>query len=281
MTSAEADDDDDKGNAEGGALRSALRSIFQRVSKTAVGAIPQNPKALAKQADRFSDLLDHAIHVSVERKQLENQQHAKEKPRRFMKFATSVVNALPSIAKSSVLGGALFSAYDLSLERASQHFSHKSTILPTLAGGAGGAVHGLMSVAWDKTYWHTAPLLGVKRIPSLSVSLPGTVLAHSILHASLFGSYYIIKETLLPMVQIRSTEGRPREDDARLQVAYNLGAVTVAGGIAGSLAEFIGYYLNPLEKGVALKMLPLPAMRPMLFAAIPSGIGFLAFEFST
>ena len=288
------DVDEEEEDASGaGALRSALRAILRRASKTAVGAIPlQNPKLLARKADKISEWIDHAMHISSENNNLSNQTELKTS--RFKRLASSVFYVLPSIAKSSVLGGILFSSYDFCNENLTTRFQSSSTItiigidasylLPMVAGAMGGAAHGISSVTWDKVAIFAFPKYFSRRERTLSVSLSGTVFAHSFVHMTLFGSFHIMKELFLKEAQRHQNKktSSPSVDiisQSKSHMVMNFFAVSLAGGIAGSLAELAGYYLSPLEKGKGFKYvlkLPKPTLVSILFASIPSSIGFLA-----
>ena len=280
-----ASDDDDQGNGDpvGGALRGMLRSVVRRATKATAkltfGSMPR-PQTLAKHAERLSDVLDITKNVSMERLnqlQIEAERLENEKKRKgpLRQFGVSVVYALPSIVKSSVAGGALFSCYDYvhAYLSASARGSVYEVAVPLLSGLAGGALHALVSVSWDNAQ-QAFPAFAKKRRPSLF----GTLASHSLLHGALFSSYHVLKGVLRDAPP-------PPSQPSQADVLWDAAAVTAAGGLAGMLAEVAGHYLKPLESAGlraglrAAARLSRPALRGLLSSAIPSGIGFLAFEY--
>jgi len=281
MPPGDAVPDESSADAGGGsgALRGGLRSIISRLGRTVVGALPANPKVLGKQADKISDLIDHAIHVNSERK-LQSQDGSQHQRLGRWSWAAPVLFAIPSIVKSSVLGAVLFSSYEAMHDGASgggalSPFVSSPSLVAMISGTLGGAAHGLASVTWDKTLLYGAPISVEKwsRVETMQKSVfGGTVLAHSLVHGSLFGSYHVLKKMVMTDSKRQQS---PLEEAA---------AVVCTGGLAGTLSEIVGHYLSPIEQGhgwKAVMQLPRPAVRSIIVAAVPSGLGFFAFEFAS
>jgi len=262
----------------GGFLRGGLRNVLGRLGKTAMGSFPHNPKVLAKQADKLSEVWNTALKVRAEHSVL-SQQKIDDAATSRRRLWVPVLNAIPSIVKSSVLGALVFTTYETVLANNSlQQLAPGSFGGPSLfAGWCSGAVHGIASYMWDKVLLHTVPS-AVERWDRLTTfrntKLLGTVVSHSCMHASLFGSFGAFKALLSEA----NNNQQPSSSSLEQQVV-----VVVSGAMAGALADGIAYYLSPLEVGQgwrAVLRLPRPAARAILLAAFPSGIGFYAFEYA-
>ena len=237
----------------GGALRSTIRVVMRRVGRVVVGNVPADPRTLAKGADRFSELLEHTLTL---RREIGS---APPMPEQKQKWYLPFLQAAPSLVKGSVLGAVLFQAYDFFDYRIDNKY---------LSGAGAGAVHGGLSVAWDRALvklpwkWSTSP-------PALR-SAPGTVVSHAAVHASLFGLFHLLVQ---------------KSDSDKGQVTPERVAFVSAAGIAAGFAsELVAHYTTPLEQslrhGFRLALsLPRPSFKALLLSSLPSGIGFLAFEF--
>jgi hypothetical protein len=134
------------------------------------------------------------------------------------------------------------------------------------------------------------------------MSLRGAVFGHTIVHALLFGTYASSKEIFLGDNVKAADEIVRRESKEKDNTSINtLLGITAAGFFAGAVAEVVGYYVKPLEvvnsatmtskKGIktsqpfmtrikaCVRQAP-PNVKPILFAALSSGIGFVALEFA-
>ena len=272
-------EEEEDGWAQGGGfLRGGLRNVLGRIGKTALGSfpLPNNPKVLAKQADKLSEVWNSALKVRAERSVLAQQKLDDAKARSRYIWFVPILNALPSIVKSSVLGALVFTTYETVLTVNSLQELAPGPFGPSLfAGWCSGTVHGFASYIWDKALLHTFPR-AVERWDRLitfrNTALLGTVVSHSCMHASLFGGYSAFKELL------SEANSNPQPSSLEQQVV-----VVSAGAMAGALADGIAYYLQPLEVGQGwsgVRQLPKPAARAILLAAIPSGIGFFAMEYA-
>lgn len=148
-------------------------------------------------------------------------------------------------------------------------YARASLSLHALAGLVGGLAHGVVESAWDNVSAAAAA-----RKAEIA-KLHRTALYHGVSHSSLFASYEGIKRLLFPMF-----------DEAEVTRVEFLGCVAMAGGFAGQVQHVLSYYLeqvlivqpgNSLPTGFA--QVPRPAIRPLLFAFVPTSIAFVAFEY--
>lgn len=282
----DTDDELDEKDPSGGVLRGLLRGVVRKASKVTTmvgfGSLPR-PKAVAKHAEKLSELMDIGTKVVSQAKQ--QQAETTERYGKLRRFGTTMLHVLPSIAKSSVAGGCLFASYDYvhaGLKAAVGVDATSSVALPFTAGLAGGAVHGLISVSWDRVQAHIPQIAKLTR-PNLT----GTLVSHALLHASLFSSYHVTLSTFrgyLPPLPPQSSTAIDASHSS-VVLALDMASVAMAGAVAGVVAEVTGWYLQPLEaSGIraglwAAARLSRPALRGMVLSAVPSSIGFLAFEY--
>ena len=234
----------------GGALRSTIRVVMRRVGRAVVGSVPADPRTLAKGADRFSELLEHTLTLRRE---------VSGAPMPEKRWYFPILQAVPAMVKGSVLGAVLFQTYDSIDYRIDNKY---------VAGAGAGAVHGGLSVAWDRALvkfpWKWSTSSPVLR------SAPGTIVSHATVHASLFGVFhYLVQKN-------NSDKGQVTPE----RIAF----VSAAGMAAGFASELVAHYTAPLEQSLRLGFrlaltLPLPSIKALLLSSLPSGIGVLAFEF--
>jgi hypothetical protein len=179
-----------------------------------------------------------------------------------------------ALVKNTVLGAAVFETYCYTVEYLAppprqgeediDEYARASTPVHILAGALGGSVHGVVGTVWE-----------VAAKERTIHSLPKMTLFHSTAHATLFGSYEMLKRLFLDTsgVDSKSHHGP----------AY-LGSVSMAGGLAGQLQHTLSHYgeqllhLEESEAAIGIRARP-PLLRNVLMAFPPSAIGFVAFEY--
>ena len=153
-------------------------------------------------------------------------------------------------------------------------------------------LHGGGSLFFEKLSRVTFSIRGALSVPM--PSLHGTLVTHSLVHASLFGffalSQHAIHTHIFPQFHRKDEElfGDQEQRELLPPGAERYIASFASGTAAGALSEVVGYYIRGLEErgllGAArvrmneIKKMPLPSARMVAFAAVPSGIGFLASE---
>lgn len=137
------------------------------------------------------------------------------------------------------------------------------------AGACGGSVHALASTLWE-SLWN----------PRLIQTLPAMTIHHAMAHSTLFGCYETCKRALLTTTLHRHDE-----------IPY-FAAVTIAGGVAGSIQQIVSTYTEqwlqiavveetpkPFTRNMVRFHAVAPTIRSVVFAFPPSAISFVAFEY--
>lgn len=149
-----------------------------------------------------------------------------------------------------------------------------------IAGGMGGFAHGVASTVMEN------PLRGASWSWML-YRFPVHATHHSIVHATLFGSYESLKRSLLSSLQT---------NELHVYGWDYLISFTIAGGLAGQIQHVVNHYgeqIFRIEDVVApdaiqrsrrvlyypTRMLVAPTVWSVLTAFFPSAIGFIAFEY--
>ena len=207
--------------------------------------------------------------------------------------------------KNIASGLVVFEAYEKSLEIATEP-SSGAVSAHFLSGGVAGAAHAATSASLDmvtrplalRPGWHS--LLPGPWSPSLH-RLGYSAIHHSIAHSVLFGTYEGLRRPLMmmtnapsfpfkPSPQSKETEPIDDEDDEDDVFINNtqLGCTALAGGLAGSLQHVVSHYTEVIEveaqfslQWLAKRMRasPVPAPGAAVVAAMPSAIGFVAYEY--
>lgn len=294
----EEDDDDDEGAlTEAGLVRAAIRSSISIYRSVLFGSFPRRVplKAVAKVTDQASTAWDaysvlrgsHKEVVTDSKQQQQQQQkegHGAAAWRKAQVFGQTLRGAAPALIKSGFLGTAVFELYEstkdtldeaLGLDPYAEAEAATSTwkgtlLLPATAvvgGGLAGACHGVMYVGWEHGRRLVSPQYAVGSVWG------GTALAHSLAHASLFGSFEVMKDALLSLTGARHEE------------PLGVAMVGVAGGLAGLCEEAVSHLTPHWETEgvgslqVAIKRHGLPQLRTISSAALPTALGFLAWEY--
>lgn len=166
-------------------------------------------------------------------------------------------------------------------------------MLSIVSGGMSGCVHGCLSHTWTvgvfklnntvRNLLYRSGTAGLNSTVANS-SLRGMAASHALIHSCLFGSYEGTKCLLLNIIDATSQTRGTGTSKIAFWVDFVLTAST--GALAGVGAEIVGFYTEPIERlgvrgGLAvLSSSKAPNPRLMLSAAVPSGLGFLAYEFS-
>lgn len=298
------------GNDLGGLIRGFVRGLVRKFVATAnLGSIP-HPNTIAKSSGKLSDIIDFSEHLKSANE--ENRQKFGES--KFKWFYGTVVTAAPSFIKSSITGTVLFSIYDETLKT---KLLNQNSFSPLVAGSCAGFSHGCVSIAWDwlQKQW-TLRVRGQNSFASgAATSLHGALCLHTISHASLFSVYEATKSVLLEQSSNISTRSPPTlftatksnrsalldtsdtsnerriaindaNDTFRdLNILVDTVCFAVAGATAGVFCEVLDHYLAPLEEEGLKRGLEIglrqarPSMRSLAFAAVPSSLGFVAYEF--
>ena len=259
-----------------GALARSVRGLLRPV-KAVFRVLPGNLPArsvakVAKVADNVSQVVDIGQHIQVAKG---NQQKSG-----LMKI---MIAAVPNIVKSAVLGTALFSAYDYSIDKMNEKLELLSssaagptTTASAFSGAFAGGLHGLLSVGLDRALaiastissrtasatataaaTTSATVGAVTVVGAASPALIGTVISHAVVHASMFGGFVLLRNSsfIRDLEMEREAErGRDRDRDEnsfisssgsrRLEAVISVG---LCGAVAGALAEFAGSATVVLE----------------------------------
>lgn len=280
--------------AIGGLVRSLSRStpsLIRTIRSSAktlrnLKTIPL--RRVANTADKLNILNDMRVHYEQEAKVISDDQ----KQSRLKGRIAVVARASSGFLKSSLLGTILFGAYDAGESYLSD--MDKSIVListsSALLGSACGALHGCMHILWDTIAIRAANVFNTPSSPLYNTLLPyngnGVLLAHTAVNASLFCTYQSVKHILLPQNIHEAKQISDIRDLnlARLQVAT---VITCAGLTAHLVSESVSHYTEVfVEHGISMKSIkymktmPKPRVIEMLPMAVPTIIGFLAYEYS-
>jgi hypothetical protein len=216
--------------------------------------------------------------------------------------------------KSSLLGTSLFATFDyFYYPSVSQSGTPGGGEVAFICGSISGVVHGSLVSASDIIQSKMSTFRSVQSSSILSElvksgigirgSTGGIILSHALVHGTLFGVYETTRisatETILKHVESSRPRHQQREEDQWITVAAETVSVALAGTLAGLASECVGHYLEPLENipvpsssmrnSSRVKLwreafgkvgsLPPPSLRVLCTAAVPSAIGFLAYEY--
>ena len=277
-------DNDGVGISEAGMARRLLQTVFRIKKKIVL-------KTLAKHSDKLSDVSDLVIKVSnaVDTTSSDNDKvatnsnnssnsnnsnnssnsnssqasNSSNRSKEYYRLIKNVTSALPSALISNIIIGSVsFLPYEN---------RHHFNISPTTAGLLGGTMSGMLTISYDKlTNWKSNYVT--------NRSIIGTVLSHSLIHASLFASYEHSKHHLY---QVFNSQGL--EDESIYASAC------IGGFISGITSEILAHTLVPFElnmrlnqKRLLLKLrqqLSTLRYQTIVIQALPSSFGFLAYEF--
>lgn len=271
----------------GGFVRGILRSIIRTLGSSGLGSFPTpHPRTIVKSSEKLSDLLEI-------RDQIKNARDYNQvaHPSKFKAFANVVIRAIPGFVKNSLSGTIVFSVYD-ELVSAPHEYSDDWRAI-ALFGSLGGLSHGIFYTSWDiiasklaGASWRT-PLQWPNLRASLQLpySVPGTIAAHTLVHSTLFTTYVVLLDVFKSLLGSSTVVVAKNEEEERLlDVARRTVAVGLSGASSGIICEALSHYLAPVEEEgwVGLSMVrsvPRPSLRVLAPAVLPSGLGFLAYEF--
>jgi len=275
-----------------GTLRGVIRSITRKLGYRQVA----HPKLLARKADVLSDLFELQRSTAQEISSRDENSFFSYK-KKWKKRLVNFISSGSSFIRSSIAGGAVFTAYDfISLKYAvtsSVKWEERTSVPPTVAfcvGGVGGALHASIVLLWERATAEITkrvrPLMSSNHFfsstspPPLYLHTTGTLLAHSVSHAVLFSSYEYAKIQILRQISKRSISNL----DDREFLLYSSSAL--AGAIAGLVSEVFGFYSLPFSEfgfgrnsRIAFRSLGYPPARSLFSSMIPSSLGFLAYEY--
>lgn len=279
----------------------AEAALARWVSRADIGRFPR--KVPAKSVGRLSDnlatakdLYDSWQEGATKQQQQQRQQHHHEiqlAQRRFVtgarfgnvsrRFALATMHRFPPFAKSFLLGTALFSAYEAVDEKLTTTITPEAQrdadvwhgfaqfSIAALAGTSAGACHGVLSFLYESIIERRSLALGGSNV---GARFGGTLVAHSLAHGTLFGTYELVKHSAL------DTTGTNHSRWGGVAV------VAAAGAVAGVAQEAVSYYAMRMERyGIrrglrAARRVQLPDLHRLFSSAPSSAVGFLAFEFS-
>lgn len=261
------------------------------VSRADIGSFPR--KVSAKSVGRLSDNLAKAkdFYDSWQEGTTKRQQHVHANQSTQSKLGvhlgkvsrsneSSTMHRLPLFMKNFLLGTALFSVYEGLDEKLTTtivpelqpntkvwHGLTKSSVA-ALAGTSAGACHGTLSFLYESIIENRS--LGGSNIKA---RFGGILIAHSLAHGTLFGTYEFVKHSALDMTGTNPSRWG------------GIAAVAAAGAVAGVAQEAMSYYTTRMERsGIcrglrAARRLPLPGLQRIIGSAPGSSLGFLAFEY--
>lgn len=288
--------DDDGALTEAGLVRAAIRSSISIYRSILFGSFPRRVplRSVAKVTDQastawetYSFLRGSHKEVVTESKQLQQKQkegHGGAVWRKAQVFGHTLRGALPPLIKSGFLGTAVFELYESTKdmmddaigfdpdgEAEAATSTWKGTIFlsstAVVCGGLAGACHGVMYVGWE----HGRQLMDSRY--AVTNVWGGTAFAHSLAHASLFGSFEVMKDALLFLTGARHEE------------PLGVAMVGLAGGLAGLCEEAVSHLTPHWEvEGVgslkvAIRRHGMPQLRAISAGALPTSLGFLAWEY--
>ena len=269
--------------AGGGVVRRMMQTVFTIKKRVIL--------KMAKHSDKISDVSDIVIKVSntVDLDSKDNGSSSsssssnnnnnnnnsnntsnKNTSSKYFRLVKQIPYALPSVISNIVIGTISFLPYENR-----HYYSHATSpisLTPMAAGVIGGMLSGILTTTYDKfSTWNTNY--------STNRSIKGTVLSHSVVHASLFASY---ERSRCYLYQALITQGV--DDDSALYTAAASG-----GMIAGIISEIVSHFVAPFEMNMRLnkkrfylkcrQQLSTIRRQTILLQSIPSSFGFLAYEF--
>lgn len=297
---SDATDADDRGCTEAGVIRAAVRSSINIYRSILFGSFPRRVplKTVSKITDQVSTAWDAYSVFKGSHKEATRDIEVQNRPQhkeslgtaglhKAQLFGQTLRSAVPHMVKSGFLGTAVFEMYETSKDTLDNAlgldkdvdgeasfstsrdvFSLSMTgITGLISGGLAGTCHGLLYVGWE----HARRLINAQHV--VANVWTGTALAHSLAHASLFGSFEVLKDALLAITHARHEE------------PLGVFVVGAAGGLAGLVEETVSHLTPHWEKeGVsslraAFKRNGLPRLRVISSAALPTSLGFLAWEY--
>jgi len=317
-----SDDGSNSGAQAAGVFRGFLRALTTRVaSKAPMGSMPRvRVKSVLQSAERLGDAIE--LRQQMAKATSTATATAGDRTRRAVVY---VVHTATGFLRSSVLGAVLFSTYEgltdaLQLDSSSSR-SHSvvwAGAVSGAAGACGGTVHAVASLAWDasakQVTTRASQSAAVQRSVLLSLlsppltavaatpSMRGTLLAHSVVHACLFGTYSAAKHATFQFAGVDTGYGAGTglaDEEGVFEVALwkKACAVAVSGAAAGAVSEVVQHCVQTLEDlpaggrlGDALREVRGRTMdvlsgasrtltlRAVATAALPSAIGFVAYE---
>ena len=279
QTSCDAQPEESRGSAAGAAFRTAtqlsinpsLRAFSRIVRAVGKGRIPSslskvNVRSLSqtsRRATRAWTAFQHWV-----REVDEEPSNGRGPKITASRAAKGFVRALPDISRSFLLGAVLFKVYDSSSTSLKQRFMHHTKDVVKLsspnyfsigsvsliAGAAGGLAQGALNTAFD--------CLSERQFTYFRCLLNPTLLVqHALAHAALFSCFELSKTFLLERSEAQRTHSK------------GVVCVATAGFLGGFLREVIAQVIA--EHGLR-KFL----WKSYLKAAIPTAVGFLAFEYA-
>ncbi|CAM9895989.1 unnamed protein product [Ectocarpus fasciculatus] len=185
-----------------------------------------------------------------------------------------VASAMPGFLRSVALTTFVFSFYERSMEHTRAEragmCTEKELLLTSFGAGlSGGAIHGLLYYLSDSLYYAVSEKpLAARRVG------PWTMLSHSAVYGSLFGSYECTKRVLFKYMGVQD----------HLQIKTVM-CVSAAGAVSGYISEVVTHHSKWIEREgltsalAAARPLKLPSPHSCLPGIIMSTFGFLAYEY--
>lgn len=302
--SDESDNDIDNHSNEAlaGITRGILRTGLRTVGKTSLGSIPRpHPKVIAKTADTFSDIFE--FHSSIKKASTDHSHNnnsnsptgSGSRINKYRKYISIFAKSSVSFLQSSILGSTLFYIYDYCYPQFSLHIQYEP--LPAfISGGIAGASHGFCFCSFENIsfllknqysqFMNKPPLVSHNVFPGCKY-FTGTMISHLCVHSVLFGSYEGSK-------YLTSKLGYEASFVNERKIYIDILSICTCGTIAGISSEYISHYTDSFErvniwkmslKEIAsllkeLRVTEGPTFRYLLTSAVPSAIGFLAYEVS-
>lgn len=258
MSDSSEQDPNARAAAQGGAIRSMLRTSFLAVTKRAsIGRLP------IKHVAKLSSSADTAYSI------FEPLQEASKAQERL---SARAIRYGYGFARSAVLGTALFSTYDFVLQN--PHFlKGDQHVRPFLAGATAGTLHGSLEYFFSHLekvaqFYRTNTQNAGLHFGRVSISFPKLAIAvgrNSVSHACLFGIYTNFFNLFGPLEE-------ELRDIAKVENEYgHLFSTTLCAGLLAGAGQEM----------VSLKLSRQPLFGPDIRkAAVASAIGFLAMEFA-
>jgi hypothetical protein len=282
-------DEKDQRNQEisGGFIRGLLKNILIRKVPTS---------AIRKSSETIGDLLELKQNITKSAAQ-NSSKDTKVNHKRFRKYGSIFISALPGYAKSSFLGTVLFMVYEKYTFEENSFLPGRPIDNAALVGGLAGVLNGSISLVWDIVYskvivgiqyntpWKMNLFTPASHIPSIS----GTLVAHGIIHSSLFLSYeaskHVLHKHLTHPDYITCLADNTDIAKENLHQIIEITCIVVGGSVSGVVAEAMSRLVEPVElhgwqKGIRMmsKISMLPS-RMLISAVLPSAVGFLAYEY--
>ena len=270
--------EDDDNSSIGGALGRAIRGLIPRASKSLAGKLPT--KTVAKSADSLSKIYDlHTSHSEIE-----------SNNKGFKRLKMMIPFLAWNMIKNTILGTALFSAYDYYNSDEMKYQIQKLNIINinnSIGGGIfAGLVHGVLSISWSgmSSIITKTPMV---THGSTGMYLMKTMNSNIMTHAIFFGLYGNLIKQYKSSGIIMNNNNKDNDNKDENQILFeDLIGVSVAGAIAGVAAEIVGNLSLPTPNGTNEKILQIIKFPGFLRSSLISGsisgsIGFLAYEFAS